>query len=310
MSNRAASIPAALYFLALFLQLDAYAAREELGGVPDEEIPGLIETLKQGWYYVGALVLLVWLLLVLQREALAPWAATAALLAINQFSQQHRFNLPRLRQFLVAVGTLLVELLVILCGVGLIVGALSVTGLSGTLINELLFVAGGSIGILLFMGALTSFVLGIGMTVTAAYIFLAIVLAPALIEGGLNPLAVHLFILYWGMLSFITPPVALGAFAAASIAGAGAIESGFAAMRLGIATYLIPFFFVLAPALVLQGDENFLLPLVEVVIGTWLIAGAAQILDRFRAAGVFLGGVCDWCVGCVDCTPGFGATWF
>tara|TARA_R110002073_G_scaffold7568_1_gene43005 strand:- start:2488 stop:4455 length:1968 start_codon:yes stop_codon:yes gene_type:complete len=272
----AASIPAALYFLALFLQLDAYAAREELGGVPDEEIPGLIETLKQGWYYVGALVLLVWLLLVLQREALAPWAATAALLAINQFSQQHRFNLPRLRQFLVAVGTLLVELLVILCGVGLIVGALSVTGLSGTLINELLFVAGGSIGILLFMGALTSFVLGIGMTVTAAYIFLAIVLAPALIEGGLNPLAVHLFILYWGMLSFITPPVALGAFAAASIAGAGAIESGFAAMRLGIATYLIPFFFVLAPALVLQGDENFLLPLVEVVIGTWLIAGAAQ----------------------------------
>lgn len=272
----AASVPAGLYFLALFLQLDAYAAREELGGVPDAEIPSLLATLKQGWYYIGALILLVWLLLVLQREALAPWAATAALLLINQFSHRHRFDLSRLRQFLVAAGTLLVELLVILCGVGLIVGALSVTGLSGTLINELLFVAGGSIGVLLLMGALTSFVLGIGMTVTAAYIFLAIVLAPALVEGGLNPLSVHLFILYWGMLSFITPPVALGAFAAASIAGAGAIESGFAAMRLGIATYLIPFFFVLSPALVLQGDDFFLPILLEVIVGTWLIAGAAQ----------------------------------
>jgi TRAP transporter 4TM/12TM fusion protein len=272
----AAAVPAALYFIALFLQLDAYAAREDLGGVAEAEIPGLAKTLKQGWYYIGALALLVWLLLVLQREALAPWAATAALLVVNQFSAQHRFDWPRLKTFLIATGTLLVELLVILCGVGLIVGALSVTGLSGTLINELLFVAGGSIGILLLMGALTSFVLGIGMTVTAAYIFLAIVLAPALIQGGLNPLAVHLFILYWGMLSFITPPVALGAFAAASIAGAGAIESGFAAMRLGIATYLIPFFFVLAPALVLQGDESLLPTLIEVLIGTWLIAGGAQ----------------------------------
>ncbi|MFT4797718.1 MAG: TRAP transporter 4TM/12TM fusion protein [Candidatus Azotimanducaceae bacterium] len=272
----AAAVPAALYFIALFLQLDAYAAREDLGGVPAAEIPSLGETLKQGWYYIGALALLVWLLLVLQREALAPWAATAALLVVNQFSTRHRFDGPRLKKFLVATGTLLVELLVILCGVGLIVGALSVTGLSGTLINELLFVAGGSIGVLLLMGALTSFVLGIGMTVTAAYIFLAIVLAPALIAGGLNPLAVHLFILYWGMLSFITPPVALGAFAAASIAGAGAIESGFSAMRMGIATYLIPFFFVLAPALVLQGDEPLLPPLIEVLVGTWLIAGGAQ----------------------------------
>lgn len=275
----AAAIPAALYFIALFFQLDAYAAREGLGGVPDDEIPSMLETLKGGWYYIAALVLLVWLLLVLQREALAPWAASLALLMINQFSAKHRFDLGRLRAFCIAVATLLVELLVILCGVGLIVGALSVTGLSGTLINELLFIAGGSIGVLLLMGALTSFVLGIGMTVTAAYIFLAIVLAPALIEGGLNPLAVHLFILYWGMLSFITPPVALGAFAAASIAGAKAIETGFAAMRLGIATYLIPFFFVLAPSIVLQGDHFdgwLLFTLAEVLLGTWLIAGAAQ----------------------------------
>ena len=136
------------------------------------------------------------------------------------------------------------ELLTILCAVGLIVGALSVTGLSGTLVNDLLFVAGSDVLILLLMGALTSFVLGIGLTVTAAYVFLAIVLAPALIGGGLMPLAVHLFILYWGMLSFITPPVALGAFSAASIAQSSPIATGFEAMRLGVAIYLVLFFCV------------------------------------------------------------------
>ncbi len=273
----AAAIPALLYFVALFIQIDAYAAREDLGGLPQAEIPSLKKTIKEGWYYIAALVLLVWLLVVMQREALAPWAATLALLAVNQFSKQHRFNWRKLYEFVRATGLLLVELLVILCGVGLIVGALSVTGLSGTLINELLFMAGGSVGVLLAMGALTSFILGIGMTVTAAYIFLAIVLAPALIEGGLNPMAVHLFILYWGMLSFITPPVALGAFAAASIAGSNAVETGFSAMRLGIATYFIPFFFVLEPGLVLQG--NMLVTaytFCEVLLGTWLIAGGAQ----------------------------------
>ena len=82
---------------------------------------------------------------------------------------------------------------------------------------------------------------------------LAIVLAPALIQGGLEPMSVHLFILYWGMLSFITPPVALGAFAAASIAGSSALATGFKAMRLGSVIYFIPFFFVLEPALILSG---------------------------------------------------------
>ena len=136
------------------------------------------------------------LLLVMQREALAPWLSTLVLLILNQFSKRHRWGAKDVFDFLVASGSLFVELLIVLSGVGLIVGALSLTGLSGTLVNELLFLAGGSTLVLLLMGALTSFVLGIGMTVTAAYIFLAIVLAPALIQGGLEPLSVHLFILY------------------------------------------------------------------------------------------------------------------
>ncbi len=273
----AAAIPALLYFAALFMQLDAYAAREELHGIDEGELPKVGDTLKKGWYYILAFVLLVVLLLVMQRESLAPWAATACLLVINQFSSEHRFNLAQLIEFIQATGRLLTELLAVLAGVGLIVGALSVTGLSGTLVNELLYFAGGSVAVLLLTGALTSFILGIGMTVTAAYIFLAIVLAPALIEGGLNPLGVHLFILYWGMLSFITPPVALGAFAAASIAGARPMMTGFTAMRLGVATYLIPFIFVLDESLILEGNWlQTLQSTTEVLLGTFLLAGAVQ----------------------------------
>ena len=152
-----------------------------------------------------------------------------------------------------SVGKLLIELVVVLAGVGLIVGSLSLTGLSGTLVNDLLSMAGDDIGLLLFMGAVTSFVLGIGMTVTAAYIFLAVVLAPALVSQNLDPLSVHLFILYWAMLSYITPPVALGAYAAASIAEANPLKTGFAAMRLGSVIYIIPFIFVLDVAFILQG---------------------------------------------------------
>src|SRR3546814_3732383 len=138
---------------------------------------------------------------------------------------------------------MLAELVATLAGVGLIVGALFVTGMAGTLANDLVFFAGENPYLLLLTGALCSFILGTGMTVTAAYIFLAIVLAPALIKVGLDPLAVHLFMLYWGMISYITPPVALGAFAAASLARAHPLATGLEAMRLGSIIYFIPFFF-------------------------------------------------------------------
>ena len=273
----AAAIPALLYFFGLFIQIDAYAARKGLVGTPREELPGLGETMKQGWFYIAAFLVLIFLLVYLQREAVAPFVATGLLLVLNQFSRDHRWGLIEAGRFLVATGKLLMELLAIMAGVGLIVGALSVTGLSGTLVNDLLFLAGDSTLLLLLMGAFTSFILGIGMTVTAAYVFLAIVLAPALIQGGLDPMSVHLFILYWGMLSFITPPVALGAFAAASIAGSSALATGFKAMRLGSVIYFIPFFFVLEPALILSGSwGEILFSTAKVALGVVLIAGTLQ----------------------------------
>jgi TRAP transporter 4TM/12TM fusion protein len=273
----AAAIPALLYFFGLFVQVDAYAARKGLVGTPRDELPSFKETMKQGWFYIAAFGVLIFLLVYLQREAVAPFIATGVLLVLNQFSTDHRWNIKQAGAFLVATGRLLMELLTIMAGVGLIVGALSVTGLSGTLVNDLLYLAGDSTLLLLLMGAFSSFLLGIGMTVTAAYVFLAIVLAPALIQGGLDPMSVHLFILYWGMLSFITPPVALGAFAAASIAGSSALATGFKAMRLGSIIYFIPFFFVLEPALIMSGSWwEILFATTKLGVGIVLIAGTLQ----------------------------------
>ena len=290
----AAAIPALLYFFGLFVQVDAYAARKGLVGTPREELPSVSDTMKQGWFYLAAFAVLIFLLVYLQREAVAPYYATGMLLVLNQVFPSHRWNMEEAGAFLVATGKLLMELLTIMAGVGLIVGALSVSGLSGTLVNDLLYLAGDSTLLLLMMGAFTSFFLGIGMTVTAAYIFLAIVLAPALIQGGLDPMSVHLFILYWGMLSFITPPVALGAFAAASIAGASALSTGFKAMRLGSVIYFIPFFFVLEPALIMSGTLwEILFATAKVAFGIVLIAGALQhyllgvgFLDRSGSSGM------------------------
>ncbi|MEZ5854862.1 MAG: TRAP transporter large permease subunit [Hyphomicrobiaceae bacterium] len=127
------------------------------------------------------------------------------------------------------------------------------------------------------MGAITSFILGIGMTVTAAYLFLAVTLAPALTSHGLDKMAVHLFLFYWGMISFITPPVALGAYAAASIAKSNPDDKRFEAMRLGSIIYFVPFFFVLNPALIGRGPiGEIIIVLGTAIAGIILICAALQ----------------------------------
>jgi TRAP transporter 4TM/12TM fusion protein len=273
----AAIIPSLLYYLGLFMQIDAYAARFKLNGLPEEELPKVKDVLRDGWYFIVVFVLLIFMLVGMQREAQAPFYATAVLLVVNQMVKIHRWDTANALGFVTGVGKLFAELAAMLAGVGLIIGALSLTGKVGTLAFDLVQLAGDSTLLLLIMGALTSFVLGIGMTVTAAYLFLAITLAPALTSGGLDPMAVHLFMLYWAMISFITPPVAIGAFAAATVAGAPPMKTGLQAMRLGTVIYFVPFFFVLNPALIGRGPiEEVLLVASSAVVGILLIAAGLQ----------------------------------
>jgi len=273
----AAIVPSLLYYFGLFVQIDGYAARRGLRGLPRAELPAIRSTLAGGWQYLFVFVLLVWMLMVLQQEALAPFYATGLLLVINQLWPRHRLNWRRLGTLVENVSRSLAELAALLAGVGLIIGSLSVTGLAGTLANDLVYLAGNNVYVLLVMGALTSFIFGMGMTITACYIFLAIVLAPTLVTAGFDKVAVHLFMLYWGMVSFITPPVALASFVAAGLAGAPPLKVGLQSMRLGSTMYFVPFFFVLNPSLILRGEPAEVLVVVATaVVGIWLIGSALE----------------------------------
>jgi len=189
------------------------------------------------------------------------------------------------------------------------------TGVVSSLANDLLRIAGDNVLLLLAMCAITSLVLGLGLTTTACYIFLAILVAPALEKLGLNRMAVHMFIFYWGMLSAITPPVAIASFAAAGIAGAPAMRTGWESMWVGSIIYFVPFFFVLNPSLVLQGPSPYLTALglaTLIAIGVLFICGGIQGyqsgIGDLRKAGVL-----EWPLrvllvvgGFVLATPGGG----
>ena len=273
----AAIVPALLYYGALLLQADHYAARNGLKGQPASEIPPLLPVLKRGWHFLFSLGLLTYLLLVMKQEALAPYIATAVLIGTTIVFGEKRFGLAGLRDLAADATRNIVNIVAILAGVGFIVGSLSYTGVGGAFSRELLQFAGGNIYLLLILGALTSFILGMGMTASACYIFLAITLGPALIGGGLNPIGAHLFILYWGLISFITPPVALAAIAAASIARADPWRTGLWAMRLGLINFVLPFLFVLNPTLLLIGTPlQIVHDVATACFAVWLLAAGLE----------------------------------
>jgi TRAP transporter 4TM/12TM fusion protein len=251
----AAVLPSLLYYGALFLQTDLYAVRNGLRGVPRSEVPPLLPTLASGWYYIAAIVGLTVLLLAFRIEAEAPfWVCLFLLVVAVLRARSTGFDLRRFCGLVVDSGQAVAQLVALIAGIGLIIGSLSITGVANSFSRELVQYAAGNVALLLFFGAVTSFILGMGMTASACYIFLAIVLAPALVQAGLDPMASHLYVLYWGIVSFITPPVALAAIAAASIAKSSPMVTGLMALRIGILLMLLPVLFVLQPALILRGD--------------------------------------------------------
>lgn len=273
----AAAIPSLLYYLGLFLQADAFAAKSGLKGLPREALPSFRQTLKGGWFFIVAFIALTWFLFYLKMEARAPFYATAVLFLLSLTQKENRLTWQRFVEFLKRAGQILSDLMVVMLAIGLIIGSLTMTGVAHGFSSAVVSMAGGNVALLLVFGAATSFILGMGMSVTACYLFLAILLAPALVAVGLDPMAVHLFVLYWGMISFITPPVAVAAITAAGIIGASPWKTGFQAMRLAIVIYFVPFFFVIEPALILHGSvSEILIAVITAILGVVLIAGGVE----------------------------------
>jgi TRAP-type uncharacterized transport system fused permease subunit len=248
-----------------------------VSGIEAERIPPLRTVLKEGWHYIAVFALLICLLLTLPNESLAPFYATAFLLVWTQLFQRRLWKAGKWLEFLESVAKLFAEITGALLGVGIIIGAVAMTGLAASITSQLSYLAGDSLLLLLILAAVASFVLGFGLPSTPAYIFVAIIVAPALTRDGIEPLAAHMFLYYWGMISFITPPVAIAAYAAASLAGASPMAVGLQAVRLSTIIYFVPFFFVLNPVLILNGAPSaILLALATACIGVWLIVGSTQ----------------------------------
>lgn len=250
----AAVIPAILYYWGIYVQADAYANRANLQGEAKENIPSIIKTLKSGWYYIFAFITLFYFLATLHVESWAPFYSSIVLIILSFIQKESRLNKTRLLNLISEVTINLIEIITLVAAVGLIVGSLSATGVALAFSRELVALIGKSPMLILLSGAVTSFILGMGMTATACYIFLAIVMAPALTSLGFDPLAAHLFVLYWGNISYITPPVALAVFTASNIANSDVMKTGWIAVRIGIVAYIVPFMFVYNPALIGHGS--------------------------------------------------------
>lgn len=274
----AALIPALLYYITLFIQVDLEAAKEGLLPIDHELIPKKSTVFRSGWIFVlpfGAIIAALFFYN-LRPETAALYGALGAIMAGMFFGYRgHKMNLGELWQALACTGQTVVDIIMISAAAGFIIAVLNVTGLGFGLTFTLVQLGDGNLMLLLGVSALVCIVLGMGMPTVGVYLLLAVLVAPSLIQVGVEPIAAHLFIFYMGMMSMITPPIAIGSFFAASIAGADPMRTAFTSMRLGWTAYIVPFLFVVTPGLLMMGSAGHIIWSVTTAIaGVWCVSVA------------------------------------
>lgn len=272
----AAVVPAFLYYAALFVQVDLEAAKMGLRGLPREARPPVGPILKEALVFIIPLGVLIYAMFLIPLST-GKAGAVAALSAVAAgFAKKENRAAPlRVLRTFPATGRAMLDLGALLAAAGIMIGVAAVTGLGFKLSSALLEVGKGSVSLMLLLTAIVSIVLGMGLPTSAVYILLAILVAPALVEFGIPPMAAHLFIFYFGCIAVITPPVAFASFAAASIGSASPMRTGWAGTRLAALAYIVPFLFVFSPALLLKGPVwEIAVSVATAVVGTWVLGMA------------------------------------
>lgn len=274
----AAIIPALVYYIALFMVVHFEAKKIGLKGISKENIPNVVQVLKEGGHLTIPIIVLLGLLF----TGVTPlYAATFSLLATvvaSWFRKSTRMGLKQIVDSMVE-GSLSAIGVGIACAiVGVVVGTVSLTSVGLTLGNNILQLSGGSIIVAAILTMIISIVLGMGIPATAAYIIVATISAPLLVQLGAPPLAAHLFAFFYASLSNITPPVALAAYAAAGLSGANPNAVGFLATKLGLTGFIIPYFFLFNPVLLFDGESyvHSFIALITASIGVVALAGGLQ----------------------------------
>jgi TRAP transporter 4TM/12TM fusion protein len=272
----AALVPAVLYYAALYIQVDLEAAKEGIERVDPALIPDRRTVLRHGWIFAipFAAVVAALFFFNMRPETAALWGALGAMIVgVLRGYNGKRMSWQDIRGALAETGHSIVDIIMIGAAAGFIIGILNITGLGFGLTYFLVELGQGNLFLLLVISALVCIVLGMGMPTVGVYLLLAVLVAPSLVQVGVEPIAAHLFIFYMGMMSMITPPIAIGAFFAASIAGADPMKTAFTSMRLGWTAYIVPFLFVTTPALLLIGDTGeIILAISTTLLGVWAVS--------------------------------------
>jgi TRAP transporter 4TM/12TM fusion protein len=255
----AAIIPGILFYSCLFFFVDLEAAKHGIGAAKVDDAPKFLDVLKDGWPFLLPIIFLVTALMYPEVSQLTPEkvaVVTTGLVMILSTFFGYRGRKTTVLQMLKAIsdtGRVSLDIILIGAAAGIMVGIMSISGLAFSMTIQLLALSGDNIFALLLLIAVLAFVLGIGLPTVSVYILTATLLAPALVKLGVTPMAAHMFVMYNGILSMITPPVAFAAYAAANIARTDGWTTGWLACLVGWSTFVLPFLFVLTPSLLMDG---------------------------------------------------------
>lgn len=286
----AATVPALLYFLVLFMQVDAVARRYRLSGLPKAELPIIIDVLKVGWIFIIPIAILMYFLFWLgYPPGVAALYSAASMVVLMTVRDRRLPTMEHWKNFFFGSGEILVPLILIGGAAGIILGVMNSTGLAFQL-SLILAHLGEEYGVMvmLLMTSLICIVLGMGMPTATVYIVLVSVIGPALINMGLMPIGAHLFLFYFGLISMLTPPVAIASMVAAEMAGADMWKTGFVGVQLAATAYLLPYLWAFNPALLLQGTTTAIIFVIATALSAgMLLAHSVTVLGTGNATGWF-----------------------
>ena len=285
----AALIPTLLYYMGLLVQVDGYAAKAGLRGLPQSEIPQFLATLKEGWVYFFSIAFLVFGLLYMRWGMITPVYAAAVMLILSFTSSKTRPTWQRLEMALASMAGLINIAMAIFLSIGFLMVSLYKTGLAAAVTAWVVTLGGDNVYIILLIGILFTLMMGMVGLQRSAYLFLAVTMAPAVSSlSGVPIIAVHLFIIFYAGLGGLTPPVAINAFIAAGIAQADGRRTAWTSLRLGSVLFFVPIFFVLQPALIMQGSP------VDIIYHTALAALGLFLLTSGLEGYMLVLGALSW----------------
>jgi TRAP transporter 4TM/12TM fusion protein len=312
----AAAAPAALYFLIVFVSVHLQAHKDGIRPLPRDELPRFWPSFKRGWYYLIPMGSLIYFLVIAAYPPGMAGIYTCAVVLVTSFLSRDRSYWLTPRRIMAAFDEGVrrwITVAAITASVGIMIGALELSGVGIKFSRFIVELAGGDLTLTLLFVGVVCLIVGMGLDATPAYITLATLMAPALIRLGVSDMAAHLFVIYWGLASFYTPPTCIAVFVTSSIANSKVWPTGWEAMKIGIAAFLIPFAFVYNPGLLMRGSViDIVLAIVTAAIGATLLAAgirgfALSALNPFQRIVMFGGGLLLIAPGLTMPLIGFGA---